>query len=161
MALAALAAVALYPVLARSRLLVVLASVGGVSLLAFAAALVFRSPALAAWGLAASGTEYGLFLGFRGGTVDRWAPLVAAAVFLAAELGYRALEPPEPVPERTVVLRGVAWLLGGVLGTTLVGSVLLAASGGGTAGLGLEALGASAAVTALGLVVAVVWRAAR
>jgi hypothetical protein len=161
MALAALAGVAVYPVLATSRLLVVLVSVGGVSLLAFAAALVFRSPALAAWGLAASGTEYGLFLGFRGGTVDRWAPLVAAALFLAAELGYRALEPPEPVPERTVVLRGVAWLLGGVLGTTAVGSVLLAAAGGGTAGLGLEALGAAAAVTALGLVVAVVWRAAR
>jgi hypothetical protein len=148
-------------VLATTRLFVVVAAVGGVSLVAFSAALALRWPALAAWGLAACGTEYGLFLGFRGGTVDRWAPLVAAALFVAAELGYRVVEPPEPVPERAVVLRATGWLLAGVLGTAVAGSVLLAAAGGGSGGLGLEALGAAAAVTVLALVVGVVWRAAR
>jgi hypothetical protein len=138
----------------------VIAAAGGLSFLFFVAALTLRSPGLVAWAVALCGAEYAVFLGFRT-TVDRWAPLVAAAVFLAAELGYRATESSDPAPERDVVLRSSLWLAGGVLATTALGSVLLAAAGGANAGLGFEALGVVATVAALALVVAVVARAAR
>jgi hypothetical protein len=135
--------------------------VGGGSLVLFAAGLVFRLPELAAWGLAFFGAEYGLFLGFRGGAVDRWAPLVAAVALIAAESGFRAIEPPEPAPERAVVVRAIVWLVAGALATAAVGTVLLAAAGGGRTSLGLEAVGAAAAVATVGLLVGLAWRAAR
>jgi hypothetical protein len=134
--------------------------VGGTSLLFFAAAVGFRLPALLAWAIALVGAEYAVFLSFRT-TVDRWAPLVAGVVFLAAELGYRAIEPSDPVPERDVVARGALWLVGGVLTAVALGSVLLAAAGGANAGLGFEALGVVATVAALSFLVGVVARAAR
>jgi hypothetical protein len=150
----------LYPLLATDRLPAVVAGAGGMSLLFYVAALALRSPGLVAWAIALCGGEYAVFLGFRT-TVDRWAPLVAAAVFLTAELGYRATESSDPAAERDVVVRSSLWLAGGVLATTALGSVLLAAAGGANAGLGFEALGVAAAVAALALVVAVVSRAAR
>jgi hypothetical protein len=110
-----------------------------------------------AWAVALCGTEYGVFLGLRG-TVDRWAPLVAAALFLGAELGFRATERSASAPAGAVVLRSALWLAAGVAGTAALGAVLLAAAGGAAAGLGLEALGVGAAVLALGLVVTLVAR---
>jgi hypothetical protein len=118
-----------------------------------------RAAAVVAWAVALGGAEYGVFLGLRGGTVDRWAPLVAAALFLAAELGFRAVEPPAPAPEGLVVVRAILWLATGVAGTAALGAVLLAAAGGTKAGVGLEALGVAATVAALALVVLVVARA--
>ena len=147
--------------LSAPRLVDVIAAVGGVSLVLLATALVFRSQAFAAWALACFGAEYGLFLGFRGGSVDRWAPLVAAVVIVAAELAFHAVEPPEPAPERRVVVRTILWLVGSGLAAAAVGTVLLSAAGGGGTGLGLEAVGAAAAVAAVGLLVAFAWRAAR
>jgi hypothetical protein len=155
-----LAGAALYPLLATDRLPAVVAGVGAASVVFFAIAVVFRWPALLAWAIVLFGAEYALFLGFRT-TVDRWAPLVAGAVFLAAELGYRAIEPAEPVPEREVLTRGAVWLAGCVLTAVALGSVLLAAAGGANAGLGFEALGVLATVAALSFLVAVVARAAR
>jgi len=137
-----------------------MAAVGGMSLLVFAAAVGFRFPALLAWAIVLVGAEYAVFLEFRS-TVDRWAPLFAGAVFLAAELGYRAIEPPDPVSERDVVARGVLWLAGEVLTAVALGSVLLAAAGGANAGLGFEALGVLATVAALSFLVVLVARAAR
>jgi hypothetical protein len=157
----ALAGVAVYPFAATDRLVAVIGAVGALALALFAAALVWRVPALAAWGIAGCGTEYGLFLGFRGGTIDRWAPLVAAALFLTAELGYRAVERPEPAPEREIAVRSALWLVAYVLGAAVVGSILLDVAGRGHTGLGLEAAGAAAAVAVLAIVVAVVFRAAR
>jgi hypothetical protein len=158
---AALGGTALYPLLATDRLPAVIAGVGALSLLFFAAALALRSPGLVAWAIALCGAEYAVFLGFRT-TVDRWAPLVAAAVFFAAELAYRVTESSsDPAPERDVVVRSSLWLAGGVLAATALGSVLLAAAGGANAGLGFEALGVAATVAALAVVVAVVARAAR
>jgi hypothetical protein len=138
----------------------VVAAAGGTALASFVAALAFRRPGLVAWAIALCGTEYAVVLGFRT-TVDRWAPLVAAGLFLAAELGYRAAESADPVPESEVVVRSAFWLLGGVLVSIALGSVLLAAAGGADAGLGFEALGVAATIAALAFLVAVVARAAR
>jgi hypothetical protein len=134
--------------------------VGGTAVVVFALAVVFRRPAVLAWALVLYGAEYAVFLGFRT-TVDRWAPLVAGAVFFAAELGYRAIEPSDPVPEREVVVRGALWLAGAVLAAVALGSMLLAAAGGANAGLGFEALGVVATIGALTFLVGVVARAAR
>ena len=160
LALAALGGAALYPLLATDRLPAVIAAAGGLSLVFLAAALALRSPALVAWAIGVGGAEYAVFLGFRT-TVDRWAPLVGAALFLAAELGFRASESADPAPEGDVVLRGAFWLMGGVLAAIAVGSILLAAAGGANAGLGFEALGVAATIAALAFLVAVVARAGR
>jgi hypothetical protein len=151
----------LYPLAATNRLGAVIAAVGGASVLFFAAALAWRLPALAAWGVAGCASEYGLFLGFRGGTLDRWAPLVGAALFLAAELGYRAMARNEPEPDRELAVRSVLWLVGYVLGAAIAGAILLDVAGRGHTGLGLEAAGAGAAVAVLAVVAAVVSRAVR
>ena len=147
--------------LATDRLLAVVAAVGALSLLLFAAALAFHLAALVAWAVAFCGAEYAVFLGVRGDTVDPWAPLVAAALFVAAELGCRAAESARSAPEAAVVLRSSFWLFGGALGAAALGAVLLAAAGGARSGLALEALGVAATVAALAVVVGVVSRAER
>jgi hypothetical protein len=148
-------------VLATERVAVVLAGIGCLALALLALALVTRWPPLVAWAVAACGADYGLYLGLREQVVDRWAPLVAAALFLAAELGFRLVEPREPVPQREVVVRTTFWLAAGILAAATLAAVLLAAAGGGRAGLTLEAVGAAAAVVVVTLVVAVASRATR
>ena len=151
----------LYPALASDRLVPLVAAIGGFSVLLLVAALAFRSPETVAWAIAFSGAEYAVFLALRGGTVDRWAPLVAAALFGAAELGYRATEGSHSALEGAVVLRSILWLVVAAGGAAALGSILLTASGGARAGLGFEALGVAAAVGALAIVVSVVARARR
>jgi hypothetical protein len=157
----ALGAVVLYPALASDRLVPLVAGIGALSALLLVAALVFRSPEVVAWAIAFCGAEYAVFLALRGGTVDRWAPLAAAALFLAAELGYGATEGSDSALEGVLVLRSVLWLVAAAAGAAALGAVLLTASGGASAGLGLEALGVAAAVGALAIVVSVVARARR
>jgi hypothetical protein len=157
----ALGGTALYPLAATDRLPALLAGMGAASLLLMGAGVAARAPGAVAWAVALCGAEYGVFLGLRGGTVDRWAPLVAAALFIAAELGFRAVERSAPAPEGLVLVRAVLWLATVVAGTAALGAVLLAAAGGGGAGVGLEALGVAATVAALALVVLVVARASR
>ena len=128
------------------------------SVLLLAAAVAWRAPAAVAWAVALCGSEYGVFLALRGRSVDRWAPLVAAALFLAAELAFRATESARSAPERAIVLRGGLWLAAGVAGTAALGAVLLAAAGGTPAGVGLEALGVAAAVLTLAVLVGLVAR---
>jgi hypothetical protein len=118
-----------------------------------------RAPAAVAWAVALCGAEYGVFLGLRGGTVDRWAPLVAAALFLAAELGFGAVGQRTPAPEGVLAVRSVLWLATGAGATAALGALLLAAAGGGGAGVGLEAVGVAATVAALAFVVLLVARA--
>jgi hypothetical protein len=149
---------ALYPVLATDRLPALLAGIGGLSLLLLLAAVAWRASAPTAWAVALCGTEYGVFLGLEDGTVDRWAPLVAVALFLAAELGFRGAERSGPAPERAVVLRSALWLSAGVVGTAVLGALLLAAAGGAGGGVGLAAVGVAATVAVLALVVGVVAR---
>jgi len=119
--------------------------------------LAFRWSAGIALALALSATAYGLYLGFRGGAVDGRAPIVAAALFVASELAFRAIEPPS-ASERAIASRGAVWLLAGTVATAVVGALLLVVAGSGTAGLWLEAFGVAAAVAALAVVVTVVSR---
>lgn len=146
--------------LAADRFVAVVAGVGAAAVLFFAAGVAFRIFGLAAWGVTLCGAEYGVMLGFRT-TVDRWAPIVAATLFVAAELGFRAAESGDPIPDRDVTVRGGLWLAGGALVATALGSILLAAAGGANAGLGLEALGVAATIAVLTFLVGVVARAPR
>jgi hypothetical protein len=158
-ALVALGGAALYPALAADRVTGIVAALGGLAVLLLALAVTGRWPAMAAWAVAVGGAEYAVFLATREPIVDRWAPLVAGALFVAAELGFRAVEPSAPAVERAAVLRSILWLATGFAGTAAFGAVILAAAGGARAGIGLEVLGAAAAVAALALVVGVVARA--
>jgi hypothetical protein len=141
---------------ATDRLVAPIAATGGAAVAFFLLGLAFRWPGGVAFAIAVAGAEYGVFLGFRGGSVDSRAPLVAAALFLAAEVGFRVLDPSSTAAEREVVARGAFWLVGGIVGTAVLGSLLLVAAGGATAGLWLEAIGIAAAVAALAVVVGAV-----
>ncbi|MCA1657519.1 MAG: hypothetical protein LC713_07420, partial [Actinobacteria bacterium] len=89
------------------------------------------------------------------------APLVAAGLFVVAELGDRASSRAGGTAEPALALRSAAWLVAGLIGTVALGAVLLGAAGAAKAGVGLEALGVAAAVGALGLLVALLTRAGR
>jgi hypothetical protein len=84
--------------------------------------------------------------------VDELAPLVAAGLFVAAELGFWSIEPSAALPERAVVVRRLLFLAAAALAVGLVGSVLLYAASGASGGLRLESLGVAAAVAALAIV---------
>ncbi len=125
---------------------------------AFLALGALRSaPAFVACGVLLFGAEYATFLRSRS-EVDRWAPLVAAALFLVVELGYRAVERDGGQPEGAVRRRDVATVLAAALASVGLGGLLLAAAGGADAGLGLEAVGAVSAVLVIGTVVGLVAR---
>jgi len=88
-------------------------------------------------------------LGLRGGAVDAAAPAVAAALFLAAELGFWSLERSAARYDRAAAVRRLLGIGGGAVGTGLVGSLLLAVASGVNGGVGLEAAGVAAAVFTL------------
>ena len=153
--MATLAAVSAYPALATGRLTAPIAATAAAAVAVLVVSLAFRWSAGIALALVLGATAYGVYLGFRGGAVDAWAPIVAAGLFVAAELAFRAIEPPTAA-ERSIASRGAVWLLAGTVGTAVVGSLLLVIAGSTTAGLWLEAFGVAAAVAALAVVVAVV-----
>ncbi len=150
-----LAAVSAYPALGTDRLTAPIAATAGAAVAVLVTSLVFRWSSGIALALALSATAYGVYLGFRGGSVDGRAPIVAAALFVASELAFRAIEPPT-VAERAIVSRSTVWLVAGAVATAVIGAVLLVVAGSATAGLWLEAFRVAAAVAALAVVVAVV-----
>jgi hypothetical protein len=103
-------------------------------------------------GLAGVGAGYAVLLGLRSGSVDSRAPIVAAGLFVAAELGFWSLEPLHARAERIVVLRRLLFIAAGGLGAALIGSLLLVAAAEGSGGVGLEAVGVLAAGLTLGIV---------
>jgi hypothetical protein len=135
--------------MAGGRLPQVVAGVGAAGCALILVAFVARRPSLFPVGLAGVGGAYVVFLSLRSGSVDGRAPLVAAALFVAAELGFWALERNHARAERVVVFRRVAGLAAGALVTGLVGSLLLVLATGARAGVGFEAVGVGAAVLAL------------
>jgi hypothetical protein len=130
------------------------ASVGLLALGLLGAGLAFRLPTAVPAGLAALGAEYGILLAVDGGTLDGRAPVVAAALFAIGELAYWSLELRDAVTDEAgAYLRRLGLLAGLSLGALALGIVLLAAVDlGERGGVGLEAVGAVAAVAALGLV---------
>ena len=146
------AAIVVYAAAAGERLPEVVAGVGAAGCGLVVAALVLRRPAVFPVGLAGVGAAYAVFLSLRSGPVDARAPLVAAGLFVAAELGFWALERSPARSERVVVVRRLAGLAAGALFTGLVGSLLLVLTTGLRPGLGFEAVGVGAAVLALAAV---------
>lgn len=149
MTVALAAAIVVYATVAGDRLPVVAAAVGGLGCVLIALAFVARRPSVFPAGLAGAGAAYGVFLSLRSGPVDAPAPLVAAALFVAAELGYASLGRTVVPGERAVVARRLAALAIGAVGTGLVGSLLLALTTGVSGGVGLEAAGIGAATLTL------------
>ena len=148
-ALVLLGAVVVYAGAAGDRLREVVLVVGAVGLLLAAVALAVRWPSVFAGALAAVGASYGTFLGLKGGSLDRWAPLVAAALFVAAEAGFWAVEPASARGGAMAVTRRVLGLGAGALLTALVATLVFALTSGVTGGVALEAAGVGAAVLTL------------
>jgi hypothetical protein len=134
------------------------AGVGAAGLALAALALIGRWPQVLPWGLAGVAAAYALYLALRPGTVDPRAPMVAAAFFGAAELGFWSLEPHVAPAERTVVMRRLALIGGSALGTALLASLVLVVAASASGGVLLEAVGVVAAVATLGVVAVLAWR---
>ena len=136
-----------------------LAGIGAAGWLLVAVALAGRWPLVAAWGLAGIGAEYAVFLRLRTGPIDSRAPFVAAGLVLAAELVYRSVAPFDGRREAGLLLVWGLRALALVVGTLVVGEVVLLAAGSTRSGIGLEVLGIAAAVVALALVARIAARA--
>jgi len=130
---------------ASERLPEVVAGVGAGGCALIAIAFAARRPSVFPVGLAGVGAAYGVYLSLRTGAVDPRAPAVAAALYVAAELGFWSLERTASRSERTVVGRRVAGIAAGAVLAALVGSLLLGLTTGVGGGLVLEAVGVAAA----------------
>jgi hypothetical protein len=127
----------------------VVAAVGAAGCALTALALPGRWPSLLPVGLAAVGGAYGVFLSLRGGGVDAGAPGVAAALFVAAELGFWSLEGSVVRYHAGAAARRLGGIAIAAAAAGLVGSLVVAATSGVSGGVGLEAAGVGAAVLAL------------
>jgi hypothetical protein len=133
--------------------------VGATGAALVAASLAARWPQVLPWGLAGVGAAYTVYLALRPGTVDPRAPIVAAALFGAAEFAFWSLEPHVARrAERTAVLRRLALIGGSALGTALLASLVLVVAASASGGVLLEAVGVVAAVATLGVVAVLAWR---
>jgi hypothetical protein len=108
-------------------------------------AFLGRWPSVLPVGLVGVGAAYAISLALRSGAVDAAAPAVAAALFVAAELGFWALERSPARAERQLLVRRISGLAVGALGTALVGSLVLGLTAGVSGGVALEAAGVAAA----------------
>jgi hypothetical protein len=144
-------------VVAGDRLVALVAALGGLGLFVTALALVTGWAAALPWGFVAVGAAYALFLSLRPGTVDGRAPMVAAALFVAAELSYWSIERRSWPSEGQVVARRLALLVSAGLAAALVGGLLLLLASERGNGIGQEAAGIAAAVLTL-LVIAALAR---
>jgi hypothetical protein len=148
-----LVGVVAYSAYAGDRLPELVFGIGAAGTAIAAVALVGRWPSLLPWGLAGVGAGYALYLSLRSGTVDSRAPLLAAMLFVAAELGYWSLERRSTRAERAVFVRRLVLLGLAGLAAALVASLLLVAASETSGGMTLEALGVAAAVVTLAVVV--------
>jgi len=158
-ALVAAAGIVAYSDVAGERLPEVVGGVGAAGGVLMAFALATRWRAAFPFGLALVGASYGVFVAVRNGAVDRWAPAVAAALFLSSELGYWSLERSPSRSERAVVLRRLARLAGAAVVTALVGSFVLVVVTGAAGGVALEAAGVAAAILAVAFIARLASRA--
>jgi hypothetical protein len=158
-ALVAAAGIVAYSDVAGDRLPAVVGGVGALGGVLMAFALATRWRAVFPFGIALVGASYGVFLAVRNGAVDQWAPAVAAALFVAAELGYWSLERSPSRSERVVVLRRLAGLAGAALITALVGTLVLVIATGAKGGVALEAAGVASAVLAVAAIARLASRA--
>jgi hypothetical protein len=137
---------------AADRAAPLVAALGGLGVALVVLGASLRIPEALPLGIALVGVEYGLFLALGDDTVKLGVPLVAAALIVAAELGYSALEPPlVPAPlgiKLRRAARSLALVAGGVSASALALFVSVADLGNSA---GLQLIGLAAAVAAVGL----------
>jgi hypothetical protein len=126
---------------------------GGVAVALVAVGLLVRVPAFVTAGLVLLGAEYGAVLAIESEPLDRGAPVVAAALFLAAELAWWSLELRARIAsEAGSYLRRLAFLLGLTVGALALGAGVLAlVDAVRVRGLAVELAGAAAAAAILAL----------
>lgn len=122
-------------------------------------ALFTRWTSVFPFGVALVGAAYGASVAIDNGAVDARAPAVAAALYVAAELGHWSLERSPSRSERVVLLRRVTGLAAGGILTALVGTLVLVLATGASGGVGLEAAGVAAAVLAVAAITRLASRA--
>ena len=152
MSLALAGAVVAYADVASDRLPEIPGGVGVVGAALMAFALATRWTSVFPFGLALVAASYGVYLGIHNGDVDQWAPAVAAALFVSAEVGFWSLERSPTRSENAVLLRRVGALAAGALVTALVATLVLVVATGASGGVGLEAAGVAAAVLAVAVI---------
>jgi hypothetical protein len=153
---AAATALAAWPVVGvaeRSGVVWGAAACGSLAVALLATGVLARVPAFATAGLALLGAEYAAVLAIEAEPLDRRAPVVAAALFLTAELAWWSLELRARIAaEAGSYLRRLAYLLGLTAGAlALGGGVLALVDVVRISGLAVELAGAAAAVAILAL----------
>ena len=120
------------------------------------AGLILRLPGLVPTAIVALGSAYAALLAVDGGVLDARAPVLAAALFAIAELGYWSLELREAVADEPgTYLRRLGLLSALTLGALALGELLLVLVDlGERGGIAIEAVGVVAAVGALAIVAA-------
>jgi len=131
------------------------ARVAALALLALLAALVLGWSPLVPVALLLAGGLYGAQLAIDDAPLDAAAPVVAAALLVAAELAYWSLEERERIPGDPGSSLGRAALVAGIGAAALVVSALLLALVDvvSARGLAFDLVGAAAAAAALAAVV--------
>jgi hypothetical protein len=130
------------------------ATAAAFAVLVLAAGLLLRIPAAVPLAIVVVGLEYAAALAVQDDQLDPRAPVFAAALFAAAELGYWSLELRDVVADEPgAYLRRLGLLAALTLGTLVLGQVLLAlVDVSERGGIVLEAIGVVAAVAALAIV---------
>jgi hypothetical protein len=148
-----LAGPAAYPVVSAERGAGILTALAAAGVAALLTAAVLRVAELVPAGIILVAGEYAAFLLLEHETLDPAAPLVAAALVLAAELGHSALEPPLVRAGPGLAARRGARLAGRTAAAAAIAVLVLAVSVTEIrSGLAVELVGIAAAVAALGLV---------
>jgi hypothetical protein len=132
------------------------ATAGGLALILLLAGLLLRIPAAIPAALGVLGAEYAALLAVEEGVLDSRAPVLAAALFAIAELGYWSLELRDAVADEPgTYLRRLGLLSGLALGALAVGELMLVlVDVSERGGIAIEAVGVVAAVAALAIVAA-------
>jgi len=127
---------------------------GALAMLLLAAGLLLRIPAVVPAAIVLIGLGYSATLAVQDGALDARAPVIAAALFAAAELGYWSLEVRDAVADEPgAYLRRLGLLAGLALGTLALGQLLLAlVDVSERGGIAIEAVGVVAAVATLAIV---------
>lgn len=149
------AAVAVYAALAADRAAIVVLGLGALAVAVLVVGVTLAIPSALASALAGLGAVWTVAAWSRGGDTPDGTIVAAAAIYLAAELGYWSLELAAVPDEPELAARRLAGLAIRAAGALALAALLVAALGlpaGG--GLGLEAVGVAAAVGLVALVFA-------
>jgi hypothetical protein len=153
LATATVAAVAAWVAVSGGAFASVGATLAGVAAAGVAAAVVVRFQGLIPWAIAVAGVGYVAGREHQA-LVDGWAPVVGAALLLAAELAGWSIEHDARIrQERALLLTRIGTLAALVAASALVAFVLVgAAAVSASAGLLLTGVGVAAAVSSVAVV---------